>query len=114
MEFDFDDVIINENELCRNCDYCKNKINEIPLVTFENKCFCDIICAKLFESENNTKITPNFEIYNIYYKNNILSSKSKSLYDLLNTFSFESLPIVHGKIDKNKYITVLRNYIKQI
>lgn len=101
-------------ELNRTCAFCGEIINEMPVPTVEKLDFCDVICAHLYESKNDVKIHPIFSLYKTYYKNNFLSTNARFLYDFLNKLPFDMLPRVGKEMDKNKYISVLQSYVKQM
>lgn len=122
MEFndfydDVDDQKINENHFIEIdkyncCCYCHKHINGMGLSNLESdKRFCDIICAKLYELNNNVKLNLNFVLYKSYYKNELLNDESKALFKILQYIPYEYLPLTKDVVDKNKYIQILINYV---
>lgn len=101
-----------ENYEVKKCAWCNKYIKNQPLKTLPFKYeFCDIACAKLYDL-NIEKIQLNLKEYNNLYVNNLLTTKSKNIYEITNTCLFETLPFY--KIQKNESRTSAKKKYENI
>ena len=121
VEFDdFFDINSISNEI-NVCAYCGKTIS---LMQFKanDKDFCDVICAKLYGDEHGWKSYKyDKRVYDLYYKNRLLSSTAMAAYQVLRSINIAMLPTMvdvnereSKETRKNKYLNTIISYISQI
>ena len=107
------------NEISK-CNYCGKNIALMPF-TCNELCFCDVICCKLYGDDNGWKhYNYDKHTYDLYYKNQLLSSSAMVSYKILRKVDLPLLPryndayVESKEIMKNKYLDSLISYITYV
>ena len=120
-ETEYDDFfginnIVNEVNVCK---YCGKAISLMPFVV-NDMTFCDVVCCKLYGDENQWKsYSYNKQVYDLYYKNQLLAPTAIIAYQILRKVDIPLLPHFYEErndskeLRKNKYLTTILTYITQ-
>lgn len=73
------------------CEWCNDTIIESPSRSCDGKCFCDILCAKMY-SDNVSKIEFNYNTFTAACEKST-SQKLRKIYELTDGQLFEELPV---------------------
>ena len=123
MTEEYDDFFgINEirSEISK-CEYCGKNISLMPFIV-NDKHFCDVVCCKLYGDDHSwRKYQYDKHIYDLYYKNQLLSPMAMITYQLLRKIDIPYLPHYQDidtnesmEMRKNKYINTLVSYITYV
>lgn len=119
--FEFDDYadegFLNDE---KRCAYCHQPIILMPFI-MNDASYCDVICARLSCLDSAKIFKYDKHQYDVYYKNELLSSSAANAYRVLRNIDIALMPItVDSRPDegpdiiKTKYSSAIISYVNQV